>query len=80
MNLKLTRGCICDSLTIDGRQFVDMSLDEVKSLMINILQKESEDALIREILEMIITYRGEEKDWYRCDCCGDIVESYELTI
>jgi hypothetical protein len=80
MNFKLTRGCVCDSLTVDGKEFVDLSLEEVKSLVINILQKEPEDMLIREILEMIITYRGEEKNWYRCDCCNDIVESYELDI
>ena len=28
----------------------------------------------------IYNYKGIETDYYRCDCCGDYVETYELTI
>lgn len=78
--IKLTRGCIKDSLTVNGKEFVDMDLPEIKTIITDILNNESDDMLIREIIDMIVTYKGIETDYYRCDCCGDYVETYELTI
>lgn len=83
MKINLTRGCICDNLSIDGIKEVDMT-DEQKTQYFNeIVSKlpKIEPGWFNYFLQWLC----EEYGVYgccdkRCECCGDLVEWYDLEI
>lgn len=83
MNLKLTRGCICDSLTVDGVEEIHLT-DEQRAEA----KKRIAEWLLREdvsLNELLVPVTEHFHDEYECDdepCeyCGDYVETYKLEI
>lgn len=80
MNSKLTyqRGCVCDSLNIDGVETIDMPLSEVRKLAIHLLSDCRDISIIQDVLMSIAEQRGEYESLGKCDCCGDCIERYTL--
>lgn len=80
MKIKLTQGCICDSLTIDGKEEIDLNDDERVKVLNKVLDciKPSE---LNVLLQLILPIYGEYySDGIPCSQCGDIVETYSLEI
>lgn len=78
MKFKLIKGCVCDSLTVDGVEVVDMD-DSQRKKIIKALFKwymAHPDAIGDLVEHSIETYYDKyESDSIPCECCGDYVET-----
>lgn len=80
MKLEYTDGCICTSLTVDGKETVDMSKEELKEVICKILDKESDLGVLQDIWCDLVTSQGEYEDLGQCEECGDYITRYTLEI
>lgn len=81
MKIEMQRGCICDSLEINGVEEYnlndDMRIKVYKKLFDYLMDKPEK---LNYILQKIMPVLGEYKDMGECECCGDFVEKYTLEI
>lgn len=78
--IELTTGCTLDSLLIDGKQFEKLNVDDARLVIKKLLDLplvEDMD-LYNEIIRTIAYSKGEFIDGYKCEQCGDWVETYNL--
>lgn len=83
MHLKYTTGCTADSLTVDGKEEIDLTPEQRREawqkLCHWLARKDGEQ--LNELLQFILpqygTYTGSDEP---CECCGDWVTTYDLTI
>lgn len=90
MKLELTEGCICDSFTVDGKDINSMSGQELKDILKAVVAKitntkyedENKVSHLQTILRDIVSlyYDEYEIDDEPCECCGDWVETYTMTV
>lgn len=80
MKLEYTTGCICDSLTIDGVETVDMKVEDLQRIICKIINKEEDIATLQQVLINLIETNGEYKDLGHCECCGDYISKYTLEV
>ena len=80
MKLEYTDGCICTSLTVDGKETVDMSKEELKEVICKLLDRESDLGVLQDIWRDLVTSQGEFEDLGHCEECGDYITSYTLEI
>lgn len=73
-------GCTCDSLTIDGKETVDMDIIDLQEAIKKVLDRETDIAILQSILMDLVNHMGEYKDLGHCDDCGDYIEQYTLEI
>ena len=59
MELILTEGCVCDSLTIDDKEVRDYSNEELSGIIKKVLDKEKSKFNLIKLLGMIIEIFGE---------------------
>lgn len=76
MEINYTSGCICDSLTIDGKESADLS---PKDAIVKALEKIDDMATLQDILTTVAE-TGEYEDLGHCEQCGDWITSYTLEI
>lgn len=79
MKINYTTGCTCDSLTIDGRESIDLSPEAIKDAIIKALDKINSISDLQEIL-MTIAETGEYEDLGHCEQCGDWITSFTLEV
>lgn len=79
MKINYITGCTCDSLTIDGRESIDLSPKVIKDAIIKALDKINSISDLQEIL-MTIAETGEYEDLGHCEQCGDFIYSYTLEV
>lgn len=81
MKLEYTEGCICNSLTIDGVETIDLPQSTVKEALHKLIDKESDLGTLQYILTQFIehlgTYTSSDEP---CGCCGDYIDNYKLEI
>ena len=80
MKLEYTDGCICTSLTVDGKETVDMSKEELKEVICKLLDKETDLGVLQDIWRDLVTSQGEFEDLGHCEECGDYITRYTLEI
>lgn len=80
MKLEYTDGCICTSLTVDGKETVDMTPEEIKVSIRAMLDRETDIATLQDVWMSLIEHLGEYKDLRHCECCGDWISNYTLEI
>ena len=80
MKIELTAGCTVDSLQIDGKQFEDLSYREMIDIIFSLVTEFTDEELYNDIIRNIVYSKGEFKDGYTCEQCGDFVETYTLEI
>lgn len=79
MKLQYVTGCVCDSLSVDGKEFNEMSLEEQRELLHKLV--DSADGVTLQ--QMFIEYMEDESEWHTtgpCECCGDIITEYNKEI
>lgn len=83
MILKQTTGCVCNSLTVDGVEEIDLTEDQRKEVILKISeyianQMKTDD--LNCFLQTFIDFFGNGQciSDEPCDCCGDWV--YETTL
>lgn len=80
MKLEYTDGCICTSLTVDGKETIDMSKEELKEVICKLLDKESDLGVLQDIWRDLVMSQGEFEDLGHCEECGDYITRYTLEI
>lgn len=80
MKIELTTGCTADSLTINEMPYEKLNNSQVRSKIIELLEHFEDKDLYDEIIRDIVYSKGEFKDGYTCEQCGDFVETYTLEI
>lgn len=83
MNIKMVRGCICDSLTIDGKEEINLNdrerVEIIKKVSGHLMKLEAR--YLNELLQFLLEKMGEYScSGQVCECCGDFVETYKLEI
>lgn len=81
MKLEYTYGCVCDSLSIDGVETIDMQEQDFKNVIYKLIDRESDIAVLQSIYKDLMESQGEyESSDEPCECCGDYVTTYTLNI
>lgn len=78
MKLHYVTGCICDSLSVDDKEFNELSLEEQRAICHKLVDNAKDDTL----QQMFITYM-ENTDYKMsgpCECCGDLIFEYNEEI
>ena len=79
MKINYTSGCTCDSLTIDGKESIDLSPKVIKDAIVRALEKIDDISTLQDILTTVAE-TGEYEDLGHCEQCGDWITSYTLEI
>lgn len=79
MKINYVTGCTCDSLTINGKESIDLSPKVIKDAIVRALEKIDDISTLQEIL-MTIAETGEYEDLGHCEQCGDFIYSYTLEV
>lgn len=81
MILKHVSGCICDSLTVDDVETIDMKKEDVKDVIKTLIDREDDLGTLQSVLIDLIDTRGDYKmDDEPCECCGDYISTATLVI
>ena len=80
MKLEYTDGCICTSLTIDGKETIDMNLNSLKEVINKLINRETDLGVLQDIWCDLVTSQGEYEDLGHCPDCGDYITKYTLEI
>lgn len=80
MEIQHTAGCTCDSLTINDIETVDLPIEQFKTVIKTLVDKEEDLAVLQQILISIVDSEGENKDLGHCETCGDDIVEYTLEI
>ena len=80
MKLKYIEGCICTSLTVDGKETVDMDIDSLKKVVNKLIDRETDFGVIQDIWTNLVESQGECEDLGQCEECGDFITKYSLEI
>jgi len=76
MTIKMVRGCICDSLCIDGKEEIDMT-DEERQVVLNTILERLKPQDLNYVLQVLVKTFGDYVcDDSPCETCGDYVETY----
>lgn len=76
MRLKMVEGCTAWSMTVDGKEEIDMTDDERRDVLKKIFERLTPDDL-NYVLQALIKEFGEyDYDPEPCECCGDTVSWY----
>lgn len=79
MKLQYVTGCICDSLSVDNKEFNELSLEEQRAVCHKLVDNARDDTL----QQMFITYmenNTESEMSGPCKCCGDLIFKYSEEI
>lgn len=80
MKIISVTGCMCDSLTVDNVETVDMDKKDVKEVIKKLLDKESDLGILQSILIDLVETQGEFEDLGQCDECGDWITKYTVEL
>lgn len=73
-------GCVCDSLTINSKETIDMKPEELKSHICKILDTINDLGTLQSILINLIEFTGDYKIDGPCEECGDYIYTYNLEV
>lgn len=80
MKLEMITGCICDSITIDGKELSAMN-DFKKRIVLNkVCDWLKHNAELSQLLKYVLDYHGEYESLGSCEQCGDFIDKYTLEI
>lgn len=84
MKIQYTTGCTFNDLSIDGQNVNDISIDELKDICKKLIDNYNDSDDLQQI---IIDYlyssdrsKLDEYDSYKCETCGDYVETFDLSL
>ena len=75
-----TEGCIDTGLTVDGRLFNELPLEEQKAIMHKIIDSAPDSSYLQDMLIEYTQTAGEYEYLYTCEECGDSVCEWTLEI
>ena len=76
MTIRMVRGCIHDSLRVDGKDEIDLT-DEERQVVLKKIFEYIKPEHFNNVLQELVQIFGEyECDDEPCGTCGDYVETY----
>ena len=80
MELIYTNGCTATSLSVDGKESIDMDMEDFRKVIHKIVDKIDDFAELQSIFMDFVSLNGDLIDDYQCSCCGDCVTTYKIKI
>lgn len=80
MKIKSVTGCICDSLTVDNVETVNMDKEAVKNVIKKLIDRETDLGTLQSILMNLVETQGEFEDLGHCEQCGDWITEYTVEL
>lgn len=80
MELIYTNGCTVTSLSVDGKESVDMNMEDFRKVIHKIVDEIDDFAELQSIFMDFVECNGEIIDDYKCSCCGDCVTTHKIKI
>lgn len=80
MELKYVTGCVCDSLTLDGVETVDLPIEKLQEALLKVIKSISKEDVLQDILICIMEGQGEYKCLGSREQCGDTINEFTLNI
>lgn len=80
MKIESVTGCICDSLTVDDVETVDMDKEAVKDVIKKLIDREDDLGALQSILIDLVETQGEFEDLGHCEQCGDWITKYTVEL
>ena len=81
MEIIYSTGCMNDSLTIDGKETCEISVDELRDNVSKSLSKVDDISILqRIIIDIIERVWDDYKAGEQCEDCGDVPETYKLEV
>ena len=75
-----TEGCVDTGLTVNGRLFNELPLEEQKAIMHKIIDSAPDSSYLQDMLIEYTQTAGEYEYLYTCEECGDSVCEWTLEI
>lgn len=80
MELKYVTGCVCDSLTLDRVETIDLPIEKLQEALLKVIKSISKKDVLQDILICIMEGQGEYKYLGSCEQCGDTISEFTLNI
>ena len=80
MILRMVRGCIHDSLSVDGKEEIKLTDEERKVVLRKVFEHLKPEDLNYVLQNLVQTFGEYECDDEPCETCGDLVETYTWEI
>lgn len=80
MELIYTNGCTVTSLSVDGKESVDMNMEDFRKVIHKIVDEIDDFAELQSIFMDFVECNGELTGEYTCLCCGDCVTTHKIKI
>lgn len=83
MKLELTFGCIAYSLTIDGKQEIDLTNEQRIECINRIFEWYRKNPTeLNSLLQYFVESHADDYECSDkpCECCGDVVSTYKMEI
>ena len=81
MEIIYSTGCMNDSLTIDGNETCEMSVDLGGGRVTKTIKKVDDISILqRIIIDIIERVWDDYKSGEQCEECGDVPETYKLEV
>lgn len=80
MKLEMITGCICDSITIDGKELSAMNDYEKRIISNKVCDWLKHNAELSQLLQYVLDYHGTYESLGDCEQCGDFIDKYTLEI
>lgn len=80
MILRMVRGCIHDSLSVDGKEEIKLTDEERKVVLRKVFEHLNPEDLNYVLQNLVQTFGEYECDDEPCETCGDLVETYTWEI
>jgi hypothetical protein len=78
MKLKYVTGCICDSLSVDDKEFNELPLEEKKRILCHLIEHSIDEHTLQELFIKYMECEGNCDIFGPCKCCGDVIYQYDL--
>lgn len=80
MKLEVTEGCTAFSYTVNDKEWVDLTDEERKDVLLKIIQSQNQFDNCQDVFISLIQEFGKYKNLGRCEQCGDCIETHTLEI
>ena len=80
MKLEVTEGCTAFSYTVNDKEWVDLTDDDRKDVLLKIIQSQIEFNNCQDVFISLVQEFGKYKNLGRCEQCGDCIETHTLEI
>ena len=90
MKIELVRGCIAERFDADGKPMMNMSEEELKSILVKVVNKvtqrteltEGQKSYLYDAIMLLVEDFPDTCEYSDepCECCGDFIETYTMEL